>query len=154
MSETRTRTTPNAADAGMRYLLSEPMNSLTTCGQTRPTNPMIPVKLTMLAATKDTIIKQNMRSLSASTPMDLALSSPVDRRLILSEITWSITTPMTVTAAMTGMYPHWDFPRVPTCHVYTAARSSGSARSMNTVVNALNMYITAIPARIIVDGEA
>ena len=37
---------PNAADAGRRYLLSEPMNSLTICGATNPTNPMTPVKLT------------------------------------------------------------------------------------------------------------
>ena len=44
--------------------------------------------------------------------------------------------------------------RVPTIHLYTVDRSSGSATIMNSWVSALNMYIRDVPHRIIIVGVA
>lgn len=72
MSANSMRAAPMRADAGTRCLLSEPMSSLAMCGATRPTNPIIPVKLTIPAARSDTIISVAMRTLLTSTPRLLA----------------------------------------------------------------------------------
>ena len=76
-----TSNAPNAAEAGMRNLLSDPMNMRAMCGHTNPTNPIVPVKLTIAAVANDTMSRETMRILSESTPRDLALSSPDARTL-------------------------------------------------------------------------
>ena len=43
MSANSMSAAPTRAEAGTRYLLSEPMNILAMCGATSPTNPMTPV---------------------------------------------------------------------------------------------------------------
>ena len=43
-SATINNTAPKAADAGIRYLLSDPKKILTICGATSPIKPIIPVK--------------------------------------------------------------------------------------------------------------
>ncbi len=47
---------------------------------------------------------------------------------------------------------HEDGPRDPTFHMYSCSTFSGSARVVMSDVVALNMYMMAIPARIIVVG--
>ncbi len=42
-SDTSNNAAPNMKDPGMRYLILDQMNNLTTCGATNPTNPMVPV---------------------------------------------------------------------------------------------------------------
>ncbi len=80
-SQTIRNAPPNAADAGRRYLLSEPMKSLTIWGATNPTNPMTPVKLTTTAVMNETMIKHTILTLKGSVPIVSAGLSPTDRRL-------------------------------------------------------------------------
>ena len=145
---------PVAIDAGIRYLLSDPMIILHMCGHTSPTNPMIPVKLTMDAATRETIRRHSSLRWSAFTPSDLALSSPAERTLILCARELSMTDPDRTNISITVSDSQLVLSNDPTCHDYTAARSSGFASSMRTVVMALKIYITAIPHRIIMVDDA
>ena len=84
---------PKAAEAGIRNLLSEPMTRRETCGPTRPTNPMRPVKLTTPAARNETTRRQRSLSWLASTPIERELSSPVERTLSRRERSWSTANP-------------------------------------------------------------
>lgn len=106
--------TPNAADAGRRNLLSDPMNILATCGETRPTNPIGPVKLTRPAVVRDAMSNPIILNRSASTPRDLALSSPDDRTFRRVAISIMAAIPATVNAAHTGRIVQSAYPREPT----------------------------------------
>lgn len=68
-SDTTRSVAPIAIDGTTRNLLSPPRIRRTMCGATTPTNPMIPVNDTTLAAIRDTIIIILMRYLRTSTPM-------------------------------------------------------------------------------------
>jgi len=144
---------PKAALAGIRYLLSGPMNMRTMCGATSPTKPMRPVKLTTTAEIRATRSIEIILSFPASTPMALALSSPVARRLSFPEISWADTMPITTTTATKGISVQDARDSEPTCHWYTSSRLFGSAHSIISVVNALKMYITAIPDMIMTVGD-
>ena len=65
-----------------------------------------------------------------------------------------ITKPITVITNITGMFFHSIPPIEPTCHSSTADNESGSPQSFIIVVMALKMYIIAMPAMIMVVGEA
>ena len=107
---------PNAALAGIRYLLSGPMNMRTMCGATSPTKPMRPVKLTTTAEIRATSIMDTILNLPASTPMALAFSSPVASRLSLPEISWAAMMPITTITATRGISVHDARDSDPTCH--------------------------------------
>lgn len=56
-------TAPKAADAGIRYLLSEPMKIRTIWGATNPMKPIMPVKQTTDADIRDMTINKSILSL-------------------------------------------------------------------------------------------
>ena len=55
-SAMRRNAAPNAADAGIRYLDSEPTKILAIWGPTNPTKPIVPVNDTTAAVIKDTTV--------------------------------------------------------------------------------------------------
>ena len=63
---------PRSADAGSSMRLSEPTKMRAMCGDTSPTNPMMPVKLTIPAAMREMMTRQSMRTLSTLIPRDFA----------------------------------------------------------------------------------
>ncbi len=153
ISATITNIAPKAADAGIRKRLSAPMNMRAMCGHTRPTNPMVPVKLTMAAVANDTMRRDAILILSESTPRDFALSSPEANMFSVLDRSIIATTAMAVVVTTTGMFCQLAYPRLPTPQLYTSFNASGLAWRRITVVIASKKYITAIPARIIVVGD-
>ena len=113
-SATRSRAAPKAADAGMRSLLSEPMNILAICGHTNPMNPMSPVKHTTDAATSDVINRHASLNRSTSTPRERAHSSPMVSLFNCLETSWISTMPGMTNAAMTVTSSHDSPVREPT----------------------------------------
>ncbi len=152
-SDTSSRAAPQAAEAGMRSLLSEPMNMRAMCGHTRPMNPMRPVKHTTDAATSDVTRRQVILNFSTSTPSARALSSPMDILFILSDTIWMTSPPGITKAAMTATSDQDSPVSEPTDQEYTFARASSVAHSLRTVLHALKRYMTAIPAMMMVVAD-
>ena len=124
------------------------------CGHTSPTNPIRPVKLTIPAVSMETMNRDASLRRLALIPMERADSSPVERTLRRRDMTISSTPAMKVNANMVAMWSHPFTSRVPTLQAKMLARVSASTQSLIMVVMALKMYITAIPAIIMVAGEA
>ncbi len=117
MSEVIRSAAPKKAEAGIRYLLSAPMKSLTMCGATSPTKPIRPVKLTMAALIIATTTKHSTLTFPASMPSALAFSSPVERRFSSRERNTEKMQPTRVTANIISALSQSMPPSVPTCHL-------------------------------------
>ena len=92
-SEHRRSMAPNAADAGIRYLLSDPRNILATWGATSPMNPIVPVNDTRVAVTRDTTISDRSLMRLAFTPRLTASLSHIARMLSFLDRSIMATTP-------------------------------------------------------------
>ncbi len=130
MSHSSIITAPVTAAAGMSMRLSGPTSILAMWGDTRPMNPMTPVKLTMPAATRDMSARQRMRMASTSMPRDLAKSSPAFMAFRTRDMANSAANPTTVAARRTGICSQVVIPMLPTLHVYTLDAEFGSALSI------------------------
>lgn len=97
--------------------MSDPMNILAICGDTSPMNPIVPVKLTMDAVINDTMTRQITRSFCASTPRDLAESSPAESKLILLDNSMMAMVPIRVVKNIAGTSSQSMLLSDPTCHL-------------------------------------
>ena len=73
---------PNAADAGRRYLESDPTKRRAIWGPTKPMNPMVPQKHTTVAVMRDTMTIRNNVVDFGATPRVCDMFVPADRTLI------------------------------------------------------------------------
>jgi hypothetical protein len=145
---------PIDAEAGIRYLLSDPTKMRAIWGETSPINAMIPVKLTTPAATMEMVINIKILMRSTLTPRLFATISPEFIALRYLERYCSTIDPMSTITNITDKLSQLDLFNVPTVHSYAAPRAVGLAFNMRYVVIALNINIKDIPANIIIAGVA
>ena len=101
---------------------------------------------------RDTIRRLTILSFPASTPIDLALSSPVERTFSLFERIRSVNNPAMATIPMMMTLAQELLSMEPTDQANIDDIVSSSDQSLIRVLIALKMYITAIPAMIMVVG--
>ena len=113
MSQIIRNSPPNTADAGMRYLQSDPITNLTIWGITSPTNPIVPVNETISAVHTETIIRIMVRSLFGSIPRDFTAPSSIPRMFNFFANTVSIVIQTKDDETQKGMLFHLRLPRFP-----------------------------------------
>ena len=145
---------PIEAEAGIKYLLSEPIKIRAMWGETSPMKEMIQVKLTTPAATMEIGINIKILIKLTLTPRLFATISPEFIALIDLERYCNIIDPMNTIINITDKLLQLDLFNVPTVHSYAAPRVVGLAFNMRYVVIASKINIKEIPTNIIVAGEA
>lgn len=108
---------PHAAEAGSRYLLSESMRILITWGATSPTNPIVPVKQTRVAVTRDTTAMVTRRTVLGLMPEETARFSSQERIFSLALSMDRRATPARVAHIRYGRVSQETLPRVPRPHM-------------------------------------
>jgi len=118
ISQIRRNAPPAMADIGIRSLELDATSFLAMLGTIRPTNPMVPTKLTDRAVKRDMRIRQITRVLAELTPKeDARLSSMLDMSMSLDS--HSIDAIITSTATIRrGAVSASTFDREPRVHLY------------------------------------